>query len=164
MNFSGKSVLNQKSELQKALEKHKDNIAKKELEHNVASKTPELEKVIADRAKRLQEVVPPEIVRFFSSYRDPHFYNLIVAIELQLIYRNTNWTLFRRFLLFPRWFLYYFFRKKKIKFWAKNSFKQGPNCEREPTQNEKYFSNNPYNYVSLYLQTDFIIFNFVMII
>lgn len=53
--FSGKNVLNQKSELQRALEKQKDNLAKKELEHHIASKTPELEKVIADRARRLQE-------------------------------------------------------------------------------------------------------------
>ncbi|VEN42021.1 unnamed protein product, partial [Callosobruchus maculatus] len=51
---SGKNVLNQKTELQKALEKQKDNLAKKELESYIASKTPELEKVIADRAKRLQ--------------------------------------------------------------------------------------------------------------
>ncbi|CAH1966538.1 unnamed protein product [Acanthoscelides obtectus] len=50
----GKNVLNQKTELQKALEKQKDNLAKKELESYIASKTPELEKVIADRAKRLQ--------------------------------------------------------------------------------------------------------------
>ncbi|XP_066246508.1 protein FAM107B isoform X1 [Euwallacea similis] len=50
----GKSVLNQKSELQRALEKHKDNAAKKQLEHHIAEKTPELEKVIADRARRLE--------------------------------------------------------------------------------------------------------------
>ncbi|EFA10527.2 protein FAM107B isoform X1 [Tribolium castaneum] len=50
----GKNVLNQKSELQKALEKQKENLAKKQLENHLADKTPELEKVIADRAKRLQ--------------------------------------------------------------------------------------------------------------
>lgn len=50
----GKNVLNQKTELQRALEKQKDNLAKKQLENNIAAKTPELEKVIADRAKRLQ--------------------------------------------------------------------------------------------------------------
>ncbi|XP_019764051.2 protein FAM107B isoform X3 [Dendroctonus ponderosae] len=50
----GKNVLNQKSELQRALEKHKDNVAKKQLESYVAEKTPELEKVIADRARRLE--------------------------------------------------------------------------------------------------------------
>lgn len=53
--FSGKNVLNQKTELQKALEKHKENLLRKELEHQVASETHELEKVIADRARRLQE-------------------------------------------------------------------------------------------------------------
>ncbi|KAJ8981634.1 hypothetical protein NQ317_000862 [Molorchus minor] len=43
-----------KTELQRALERQKDNLAKKQLENHIASKTPELEKVIADRAKRLQ--------------------------------------------------------------------------------------------------------------
>lgn len=57
-------MLNQKSELQRALEKHKDNLAKKELENHVFSKTPELEKVIADRAKRLQETTSVETVNF----------------------------------------------------------------------------------------------------
>lgn len=54
----GKNVLNQKSELQRALEKHKDNLAKKQLDSYVAEKTPELEKVIADRARRLEN--PPK--------------------------------------------------------------------------------------------------------
>ncbi|XP_022902442.1 protein FAM107B isoform X3 [Onthophagus taurus] len=52
----GKNVLNQKSELQRALEKHKTNIAKKEYETNMNAMSPELEKVIADRAKKRQEV------------------------------------------------------------------------------------------------------------
>ncbi|KAG5887502.1 hypothetical protein JTB14_023687 [Gonioctena quinquepunctata] len=50
----GKNVLNQKTELQRALEKQKDNLAKKQLENHIAARAPELEKVIADRAKRLQ--------------------------------------------------------------------------------------------------------------
>lgn len=56
----GKNVLNQKSELQRALERHKDNVAKKQLEHHIAAKTPELEKVIADRARRLENPVKKE--------------------------------------------------------------------------------------------------------
>ena len=48
-------MLNQKSELQRALEKHKTNVARKEMENNVNSKAPELEKVIACRAKKLQD-------------------------------------------------------------------------------------------------------------
>ncbi|XP_030749890.1 protein FAM107B isoform X2 [Sitophilus oryzae] len=51
----GKNVLNQKTELQRALERHKDNLAKKQLENHIAAKVPELEKVIADRAKRLEK-------------------------------------------------------------------------------------------------------------
>ncbi|GJQ85208.1 hypothetical protein Trydic_g13051 [Trypoxylus dichotomus] len=54
----GKNVLNQKSELQKALEKHKTNVAKKQYENNKLSRAAELEKVIADRAKRQQETIP----------------------------------------------------------------------------------------------------------
>lgn len=50
--------MNQKSELQRALEKHKDNLAKKQLDSYIAEKTPELEKVIADRARRLEN--PPK--------------------------------------------------------------------------------------------------------
>lgn len=50
----GKSVLNQKSELQRALEKHKDHQIKKELEQQkIESKTP-FEKVIEERARRLE--------------------------------------------------------------------------------------------------------------
>ncbi|KAF5298116.1 hypothetical protein FQA39_LY02540 [Lamprigera yunnana] len=56
----GKNVLNQKSELQRALEKHKDNIAKKGLEHHINEQAHELEKVIADRAKRRQDPVPDQ--------------------------------------------------------------------------------------------------------
>ncbi|XP_045475219.1 protein FAM107B isoform X1 [Harmonia axyridis] len=51
----GKNVLNQKSELQRALEKQKENLAKKQLENNIQTQKPELEKVIAERAKKLEE-------------------------------------------------------------------------------------------------------------
>ncbi|XP_075235611.1 uncharacterized protein LOC142332848 [Lycorma delicatula] len=52
----GKNVLNQKSELQRALEKHKDSQAKKELElQRLEDKTP-LERVIEERARRLESL------------------------------------------------------------------------------------------------------------
>ncbi|XP_031342733.1 protein FAM107B isoform X2 [Photinus pyralis] len=54
----GKNVLNQKSELQRALEKHKDNVARKELDHHISSH--ELEKALADRIKRRQDAVVVE--------------------------------------------------------------------------------------------------------
>ncbi|CAH1102383.1 unnamed protein product [Psylliodes chrysocephalus] len=50
----GKNILNQKTELQRALEKQRDSLAKKQIGEQVATETPELEKAIADRAKRLQ--------------------------------------------------------------------------------------------------------------
>ncbi|XP_026328318.1 actin-associated protein FAM107A [Hyposmocoma kahamanoa] len=55
----GKNVLNQKSELQKALSKHKEKkIMNQVKEHR---ETPELERAIAERAKRLEQAEqPPE--------------------------------------------------------------------------------------------------------
>ncbi|XP_049823483.1 protein FAM107B isoform X2 [Aethina tumida] len=50
----GKNVLSQKTELQRAMEKQKDNMAKKQLENRLASNKPELEKVIADRARKIE--------------------------------------------------------------------------------------------------------------
>lgn len=63
--------MNQKTELQRALEKQKEHLAKKQIEDN--SRIPELEKVIADRAKRLQspnedKVLIYKIVIFVAYY------------------------------------------------------------------------------------------------
>jgi hypothetical protein len=49
-------VLNQKSELQKALEKHKEHQVKKELEQQKQESKSALERVIEDRARRLETV------------------------------------------------------------------------------------------------------------
>jgi hypothetical protein len=65
----GKNVLNQKSELQRALEKQKENLAKKEMENHMATRTPELEKVIADRAKRLQANTNDDKVKAWRGWR-----------------------------------------------------------------------------------------------
>ncbi|XP_060528571.1 protein FAM107B isoform X2 [Cylas formicarius] len=56
----GKNVLNQKTELQRALERHKNNLAKKELESHIAARTPELKKVIAERARRMENPTKEE--------------------------------------------------------------------------------------------------------
>jgi hypothetical protein len=53
---SGKNVLNQKSELQRALDKHKEHQVKKELEHQKQESKSALERVIEERAKRLETV------------------------------------------------------------------------------------------------------------
>ncbi|XP_073951549.1 actin-associated protein FAM107A isoform X1 [Choristoneura fumiferana] len=54
----GKNVLNQKSELQKALSKHKEKqILNQVKEHR---ETPELERAIAERARRLEQAETPE--------------------------------------------------------------------------------------------------------
>ncbi|VVC97247.1 unnamed protein product [Leptidea sinapis] len=53
----GKNVLNQKSELQKALSKHKE----KQLMNQVKEhrETPELERAIAERARRIEQAGQP---------------------------------------------------------------------------------------------------------
>lgn len=52
----GKNVLNQKSELQKAMDKHRDQAARKEAEkEKLNNKTP-FEKVIEERARRCEPV------------------------------------------------------------------------------------------------------------
>ncbi|CAG9862954.1 unnamed protein product [Phyllotreta striolata] len=73
----GKNVLNQKTELQRALEKQKENLAKKQLEEHISAQTPELEKVIADRAKRLQ-----------SSHEDKNEDDKVINKELLQIRMN----------------------------------------------------------------------------
>jgi hypothetical protein len=55
-SYSGKNVLNQKSELQRALEKHKEHQVKKELEHQRQESKSALERVIEERARRLETV------------------------------------------------------------------------------------------------------------
>jgi len=49
-------VLNQKSELQKAMEKHKEHQVKKELELQKQESKSALERVIEERARRLETV------------------------------------------------------------------------------------------------------------
>lgn len=51
--------MNQKTELQRALEKQKEHLAKKKIEDT--TRMPELEKVIAERAKRLQSPIENKV-------------------------------------------------------------------------------------------------------
>jgi hypothetical protein len=50
-------VLNQKSELQRALEKHKEHQVKKELEQQKQENKSALERVIEERARKLETVM-----------------------------------------------------------------------------------------------------------
>lgn len=52
----GKNVLNQKSELQKAMDKHRDQAARKEAEKEKLNNKTAFEKVIEERARRLESV------------------------------------------------------------------------------------------------------------
>lgn len=55
-NFSGKNVLGQKSELQKALEKHKRTQTQKEIEQQKNSCRTPFERIIEERAKKIETV------------------------------------------------------------------------------------------------------------
>jgi hypothetical protein len=52
----GKNVLSQKSELQKAMDKHRDQAARKEAEREKLNNKTAFEKVIEERARRLESV------------------------------------------------------------------------------------------------------------
>lgn len=54
--FSGKNVLGQKSELQKALEKHKRTQSQKEIEQQKNSCRTPFERMIEERAKKIETV------------------------------------------------------------------------------------------------------------
>jgi len=55
--FSGKNVLGQKSELQKALEKHKRTQTQKEIEQLKNSCRTPFERMIEERAKKIETVI-----------------------------------------------------------------------------------------------------------
>ena len=52
----GKTVLNQKSELQKAMQKHRETQSRKEIEQERMTSRTALEITLAERARRLEEV------------------------------------------------------------------------------------------------------------
>jgi hypothetical protein len=52
----GKNVLNQKSELQRAMERHKELAARKEAEKERVNNKTAFERVIEERARRLETV------------------------------------------------------------------------------------------------------------
>jgi len=56
LHFSGKNVLGQKSELQKALEKHKRTQNQKEIEQQKNSCRTPFERMIEERAKKIETV------------------------------------------------------------------------------------------------------------
>jgi hypothetical protein len=56
IRFRGKTVLNQKSELQKAMQKHRETQSRKEMEQERMSSRSALEITLEQRARRLEEV------------------------------------------------------------------------------------------------------------
>lgn len=72
--------MNQKSELQRALEKHKDHQIKKELENEKSQNKTLLERVIEERARRLENVSILEVFSF-----NPLLKNCILLEEVSAI-------------------------------------------------------------------------------
>jgi len=68
--FSGKNVLGQKSELQKALEKHKRTQNQKEIEQQKNSCRTPFERMIEERAKKIETV----------------FYHFILFLTTEIFY------------------------------------------------------------------------------
>lgn len=64
-NFRGKTVLNQKSELQKAMQKHREVKTRKELEQERLSSRSALEITLEQRARRLEEVLIDYNILFY---------------------------------------------------------------------------------------------------
>jgi Protein of unknown function (DUF1151) len=67
----GKNVLNQKSELQKAMDKHRDQAARKEAEKEKLNNKTAFEKVIEERARRLESVSATVGLMLFLSVTSP---------------------------------------------------------------------------------------------
>lgn len=78
----GKNVLNQKSELQKAMDKHRDQAARKEAEKEKLNNKTAFEKVIEERARRLESVS--------STWIDAHFERDIAACVC-MWYVSSDW-------------------------------------------------------------------------
>lgn len=78
LHFSGKNVLGQKSELQKALEKHKRTQNQKEIEQQKNSCRTPFERMIEERAKKIETVF---IILFLTIG--------IIYIACSIIVRNT---------------------------------------------------------------------------
>lgn len=83
----GKNVLNNKSELQKALEKHKNQQLNKEIEQQkLASKTP-LEKVITERAKRLETLESADSRNAMGDKDTPEFLKVHAKLRAKMDYQ-----------------------------------------------------------------------------
>lgn len=77
----GKNVLNQKSELQRAMEKHKDTQIRKELEMQKQENRSPLEKVIEERARRLENVEKTNCV---SEENQPEFLQVHAKLRARM--------------------------------------------------------------------------------
>lgn len=79
----GKNVLNQKSELQKAMEKHKEQVTKRELEAQRQENMTPFEKVIEQRAKRL-EIMERDINEKEISQKEPEFLQIHAKLRARM--------------------------------------------------------------------------------
>ncbi|KAK9500605.1 hypothetical protein O3M35_001843 [Rhynocoris fuscipes] len=79
----GKNVLNQKSELQRAMEKHKENQFKKELQLQKQENMTPFEKVIEQRAKRL-EILEKDVNEKDTATKEPEFLQIHAKLRARM--------------------------------------------------------------------------------
>jgi len=80
----GKNVLNQKSELQRALEKHKESQIKKELELQKQDNRTPFEKVIEERARRLESLEKSSIDGLEETGTQPEFLQVHAKLRARM--------------------------------------------------------------------------------
>lgn len=79
----GKNVLNQKSELQKAMEKHKEQVSRRELEAQRQENMTPFERVIEQRAKKL-EIMEKDLTDKEMSQKEPEFLQIHAKLRAKM--------------------------------------------------------------------------------
>ncbi|XP_059471167.1 ensconsin [Neocloeon triangulifer] len=80
----GKNVLNQKSELQRAMEKHRDQAARKEAEKEKLNNKTAFEKVIEERARRLESHEKEEEAEHNGQNAKPEFLQVHAKLRARM--------------------------------------------------------------------------------
>ncbi|XP_014258375.1 uncharacterized protein LOC106671915 [Cimex lectularius] len=79
----GRNVLNQKSELQKAMEKHRENQSRREVEASKQENMTPFERVIEQRAKRL-EILEKDLPEKDISPKEPEFLQIHAKLRARM--------------------------------------------------------------------------------
>ncbi|KAF4516801.1 hypothetical protein B566_EDAN004640 [Ephemera danica] len=80
----GKNVLNQKSELQRAMERHKEQAARKEAEKDRVNNKTAFERVIEERARRLETLEKQEETEREEEASQPEFLQVHAKLRARM--------------------------------------------------------------------------------